>query len=78
MDLPLTWLDLLNRKASEEIQKEHIRDQWTAMLPFMAANILKYMSFSDYYDQVSGKNFDLRPDSEILEEVQMIRKEIEG
>lgn len=76
--MDLAWLIRMNRKAKEEILKEHIRDQWTAMLPFMAANILKYMSFSDYYDQVSGKNFDLRPDSEILEEVQMIRKEIEG
>ena len=46
------------------------------MLPMMASKVLKFMSFEEYYDQVSGRNIDLRPDEEILAEVEAIRKEM--
>lgn len=76
MDLDVVWLHRMNRKAKEEIEKEQIRAQWTAMLPMMSANILKYMTWEDYYDQASGRDIDLRPASEILAEVQQIREDM--
>ena len=48
------------------------------MLPWMAAKILKFQPFQEYFDQVSGANYDLRPDEEILAEVAEIRKEMKG
>lgn len=59
-----------------ETRKEEAREQWIAMLPMMASKMLKFMSFEEYYDQVSGRNIDLRPDEEILAEVEAIRKEM--
>ena len=76
MDLDVVWLYRMNRKAKEEIEKEQIRAQWTAMLQMMSANILKYMTWEDYYDQASGRDIDLRPASEILAEVQQIREDM--
>lgn len=76
--LPLNVFCDLIRKLDEEKRKEEIRNQWTAMLPFMSAGFLKYMSFNDYFDQCTGKNIDLRPDEEILDDAKEIRKQIKG
>ena len=48
------------------------------MLPFMSLKLLKFVSFDDYYGQISGRDFDLRPDEEIIAEVEEIRKQLQG
>ena len=64
----------LVKQIHAENRKKEAREQWVAMLPLMAAKILKYTSWSEYYDQTSGQNIDLRPEAEILAEVEEIRK----
>lgn len=68
----------LYSRICEEGRRKEAREQWVAMLPWMAAKILKFKPFQEYFDQVSGANFDLRPDEEILAEVAEIRKEMKG
>lgn len=43
--------------------------------PYMIRKDIKFMSWEDYWDRVSGQNIDLRPASEILAEVAEIREE---
>lgn len=76
MDLDIVRLFELNLKICEELRKKQAREQWLAMLPLMTIKMIKFKSFEDYYEQVSGKNIDLRPDSEILAEVEEIRREM--
>lgn len=76
MDLDLVTLYGLTRVAVEDRRRREAREQWVAMLPLMSAKILKYVSFEDYYGKISGKDFDLRPDSEILDEVAEIRRQL--
>lgn len=58
------------QKAIEKEEEEHIRAQWVTMLPYMSIKRLKYMSFSDYKDQVTGKNIDTRPAEEIIRDIE--------
>lgn len=74
MDLDAAYLYRMDRKAIEGNKRKEAREQWIAMLPLMAEKRIEYMSFEAYYDQVSGKSIDTRPDEEILEEVYEIRK----
>lgn len=68
----------LNSRIYSETRRKEAREQWIAMLPMMAAKILKFISWQEYYDQVTGQNIDLRPDAEILAEVEQVRKELAG
>lgn len=40
--------------------------QWCGMLP----SLVKYMSFDEFYDQMTGANIDLRPTEEIIKELE--------
>lgn len=68
----------LLEKALDSEEEDHHRAQWNTMLPFMSMGLLKYVSFKDYCAQCSGKNIDMRPDEEILAEVERIREEMKG
>ncbi len=74
--LDLRTLDELDRKAATEIQRDHLRAQWTAMLPYMSLEMLKFISFEDYYNQATGGDLDMRPAAEILAEAQEIRRRL--
>ena len=68
----------LDKKVREADRRKEAREQWLAMLPLMSVKMLKFMSFEDYLGQVTGQNIDLRPDAEILAEVEQVRKELAG
>lgn len=68
----------LDKKIREADRRKEAREQWLAMLPLMAIKMLKFKSFEDYLAQVTGQNIDLRPDAEILAEVEQVRKELAG
>ena len=57
-------------KAKEEARKEQIRKQWTAMLPFMSMQYLKYIPFEEYYEKCIGTNIDMRSTEEILADIE--------
>ncbi|MCR5811171.1 MAG: hypothetical protein K6G34_07220 [Lachnospiraceae bacterium] len=58
--------------AAELEQDETLHRQWCALLPFMHMEMLKYVSFKDYKDRVTGKDLDLRPADEIVEEIKKL------
>ena len=60
--------------AKEEERKEQIRKQWTAMLPLMSIQYLKYMCFEEYYEKCTGINVDLRSTEEILADIEETHK----
>lgn len=78
LDLDAAYLYRMDRKAKEAKNREDAFQIWLTQLPFMMRREMKYKSFSDYWDQVSGNNLDLRPDAEILAEVAAIREELKG
>ena len=55
--------------ASKSMEEERIRDQWVALLPFMAIKWLKWMPFEEYADASTGRNIDTRPKQEIIDEI---------
>lgn len=63
----------LIEKAEESEKDERIFQQWTAQLPIMAFAGTP-ISFKDYKERVTGKNIDIRPTFEILEEINEIEK----
>lgn len=60
--------------AMEKEQEELAHRQWCAMLPFMSMGMLKYTSFQEYFEKLSGKNVDLRPASEIIAEIEELHQ----
>ena len=78
LDLDVLTLYRLTITAKEAERRAEAREQWCSMLPFMSLKLLKFVSFDDYYGQISGRDFDLRPDEEILAEVEEIRKQLQG
>ena len=62
------------------IQNEKNRQQaWDLYLEqfhYMVGGRMKYENFSAYFERVTGKNIDTRPDAEILAEVEAIRQEM--
>lgn len=46
------------------------------MLPYMSLEMLKFISFDDYYNQATGGDLDMRPAAEILAEAQEIRRKL--
>jgi hypothetical protein len=61
-------------KAKEEERKEQVKKQWTAMLPLMSIQYLKYMPFEEYYEKCTGTNVDLRSTEEILADIEETHK----
>ena len=61
-------------KAKEEERKEKVKKQWTAMLPLMSIQYLKYMPFEEYYEKCTGTNVDLRSTEEILADIEETHK----
>ncbi len=78
MNLDAVYLHRMDRKAIEGKQREDAFQMWLVKLPFMMRKETKYQSFTDFWDQLSGKNYDMRPDEEILAEVAAIREELKG
>lgn len=56
--------------AKEEERREQVRNQWTAMLPWMSMKYLKYMPFEEYYEKCSGANIDMRSTEEIIADIE--------
>lgn len=60
--------------ARDKEKEDEIRAQWIAHLPYMSMKQLKYMSFNDYKDKVTGKNIDTRPADVIIAEINEIHE----
>ena len=56
--------------------KEWVHRQWCALYPDMIREILKYMSFEEYYNRMTGGTIDRRSKEDILAEAAQIRKEM--
>lgn len=56
--------------AKVQERREQIQRQWTAMLPLMSIQYLKYMPFEEYYEKCTGANIDLRPVDEIIADIE--------
>lgn len=63
--------------AIENDKKEKAYMQYTALLPLMI-RADKYMSFSTFYDEMTGANIDWRPANEILKEAEEIQRKQNG
>jgi hypothetical protein len=59
---------VLNAEAME--RREQIQRQWTAMLPYMSLQYLKYMPFEEYYSNCTGANIDMRSTEEIMADIE--------
>lgn len=65
-------------RAAEQRARELAHRQWCALLPQMSVGLLKYVSFEEYYDRITGGTMDMRPAEEIIAEVAKIREEMNG
>ena len=77
-DLDVVSFHEMNKQIRIEERRTEAREQWIAMFPMMVTGQINYMSFKDYYDQVSGVTLDLRPVDEIMAEIDEIEKELRG
>lgn len=68
----------LVKKTKEENERHKLREEWLAQLPFMALKMLKFTDFESYAGQRMSTSIDTRPASEILKEVEEVRREIRG
>lgn len=68
MDVGKFFQFVLNAKEME--RREQVQKQWTAMLPLMSIQYLKYMPFEEYYDKCSGRNIDMRSNEEIMADIE--------
>lgn len=76
MNLPFgDGLQLLQR-AMEKEQDGRIFLQWAVQLPFMDPQ--HPVPYRDYKDRVTGKNLDLRPAREIIDELVEVERELTG
>ena len=78
LDLDAVYLYRMDRKAKEGKNRDEAYQYWLVHLPFMMRKEIRYEKFNDFYDRVSGKNLDMRPEAEILAEVAAIREELKG
>lgn len=69
---------LLINKAIEEERKAKIREQWLALFPWMNLGYFNYQSFSQYYEQCTGANIDMRPTDEIIKDIEETHKKKKG
>lgn len=63
-------------KAQEKEREDRIFSQWVAQLPVMALGD-NVIGFEEYRDWVTGANIDVRPVSEILQELDEVEKQFE-
>lgn len=61
----------------KSINKEKIRSEYLALMPWMKAGFLNDMSYREYEDLRTGANIDTRSEAEILADVAQVRKELE-
>ena len=59
----------------EKEKKDKAEKLYFTLLPKMI-EINKYMTFDQFYEELSGKNYDFRPASEILKESEEIEKRL--
>lgn len=50
-------------------QRETLKHEWDALLPFMQRGDFKLIEFRDYIDNRTGANVDWRPAEEIMAEL---------
>lgn len=74
MNLPV--LEYLNFVTGmiEKDRDDYYYKQWCAILPLMHMKYIKFISFNDYKDRVTGKDLDLRDTDTIIAEI----KELHG
>lgn len=65
------------RQILDEVQNERLYAQWLVYLP-MLIQANKFMSFSQFRDEITGANLDMRPAEEILAEVEEIKVKLNG
>ena len=69
--------DLL-RIITDKNGEEKAFRQWLAVLPVMRSGMSKFIEFEDFRARLTGEDIDTRPASEILAEVEEIRREMKG
>lgn len=77
LDLGAGDLYRMYRQIRIEERRTQAREQWLVMLPMMLKKEMRFISYEDYWDRVSGQSIDTRPAEEILAEVEEIRSELE-
>lgn len=65
------FISFLNLAIKKELE-DQLYLQWCAMLPQMG----KYMTFSEFYDKLTGKNIDRRSTEDIIAEIEELHKGI--
>lgn len=60
----------------DETNRKQAWDLYLEQFHYMVGGHMKYESFSTYFDRVTGKDIDTRPDAVILAEVEEIRKQM--
>lgn len=61
------------RKAERD---DRIYLQWCSLSPFMYMHLLKFMTFTEFRDAVTGDNIDMRPEEEIIAEIKALHAEV--
>lgn len=51
-------------------------DLYLEQFHYMVGGRMKYEAFNSYFDRITGRDIDMRPDAEILAEVEAIRQEM--
>ena len=70
------FIDFLVLAMTEE-KKDKVRGDYQAMLPFLMLRG-KYMTFEQFYDEMTGANIDWRPSDEILKEAEEIQARLKN
>lgn len=71
-------LSNLLRIITAKNNEEKAFRQWLAVLPVMWSGAAKFIEFEDFRARLTGEDIDTRPASEILAEVEEIRREMKG
>lgn len=74
--LDLDQILALVERAAELRAKEWAHRQWCALYPDMIRGLLRFISFEDYYNRITGGVIDRRPAEEIIAEARRIREEL--
>lgn len=74
MSVDVAQLGRLIKYIRKDITREEIRSEWLALLPAMSMQFIKTIEWEEYYNRATGADIDLRPSSDILAEVEEVRK----
>lgn len=66
----------LYQRIKEEEKKSEAWDLYLEQFHYMITKQIKYKSFNEWYNHISGKDLDRRPAEDIIAEVEAIRKEL--